>query len=169
MLDATISTKQLAKILGISVQRVNELGRKGKISRESDGGWNLVKVNADLRKNLNKSQVIRSLGQKAQSESAAVESGEGESFSEAQRRLEWAKVQKAELELRKRGGELLERADVELTWTTAYTGFDNLMRLIPDKLAPRIAVLTDVLEIRMLIEQEIEAALHALSEIEDAA
>ena len=43
------------------------------------------------------------------------------------------------------------------------------MRLIPDKLAPRVAALTDVLEIRLLIEKEIETALEALSETEDAA
>jgi hypothetical protein len=48
----TISTPELAKKLGISRQRVNELGRMGKIQREADGQWNLERVHAAIERNL---------------------------------------------------------------------------------------------------------------------
>ncbi len=163
----TISTKQLAAILGISVTRVNQLRRKGKIQREPDGRWNLVKVNADLRQNLNKSQAIRSLGQKPQSETAqmAAEQGNnGDSFSEAQRRHEWLKVQKEELTLRIRSMELLERSDVKEEWTRGLSAFRSQLLLVPDKLAPKIAACTDVRECRSMIYEEMCRVLNIFSE-----
>ena len=40
----TVSTSTVARSLGISRQRVNELARKGRITRETDGRWDLSKV-----------------------------------------------------------------------------------------------------------------------------
>ena len=48
----TISTPNIAKMLGISRQRVNELGRLGKIPREADGRWNPERVRVALEQNL---------------------------------------------------------------------------------------------------------------------
>lgn len=169
----TISTKQLAAILGISVQRVNELGRKGKIQREDEGGWNLVKVNAALRQNLDKHQALRSLGQMAHSddlEQEGKQGNNGDSFSEAQRRHEWAKVEKEELTLRLRRGELIERSDVKAEWTQAANAFRNQLLLVPDKLAPKVAVCSDVRECRALVEEEMRRVLMIFSETQaDAA
>ena len=44
--------------------------------------------------------------------------------------------------------------------------FENRIRQIPDILAPRVAAMEDVLEIRALIAREIDAALRALYENE---
>jgi len=78
-----------------------------------------------------------------------------EAFNRARAVKEIAIAKEKELNLRRRQEELLEAADVERAWTEAYIAFANRMRLIPDKLAPRVAALTDVLEIRLLIEKEI--------------
>jgi hypothetical protein len=164
----TVTTKQLSSILGISVQRVNELGRKGKIQRESDGGWDLVKVNASLRRNLDKHQAIRSLGQTAQANMSPLEGGEGEgeTFSEAQRRNEWLKVQKSELELALRREELLEKAQAKEEWGKLLTAFKNKLLYLPGKVARKITPITDDRKCRSLIEHEIKEALSILSEYE---
>ena len=161
----TITTKQLAAILGISVQRVNELGRKGKIERESDGGWDLVKVNAALRRNLDRHQAIRSLGQKTQPGTGETNGDAGDSFSEAQRKHEWLKVQKDELMLQVRRGELLEAAEIEETWTRGFTAIKNNLLLIADKLAPKLAVCSDERECRALVFREISRSLEAAIDI----
>ena len=88
------------------------------------------------------------------------------SFLEAQRNHEWLKVQKAELDLKVRRGELLEREEVERRWGALLTTFRNRMLLLPDKVAPRAAVLDSVLECRALLEREVKEALSALSEYE---
>ncbi len=48
----TIGTTELAKRLGISRQRINELGRLGKITREADGQRDLDAVTRQLGRNL---------------------------------------------------------------------------------------------------------------------
>ena len=75
-----------------------------------------------------------------------------------------------QLNLKKRQGELLEEADVRQTWASTLVRFENRIRQIPDILAPRVAAMDDVLEIRALVAKEIDAALRALYESEtDAA
>jgi|MudIll2142460700_1097286.scaffolds.fasta_scaffold02662_5 hypothetical protein len=167
----TVGTTELAKQLGISRQRINELRRAGKIRREANGKWNPDKVRSQLSRTLDGQQEIRS---RLETAPAAAEGGDvrgnaHEAFNRARAVKEIAIAKEKELNLRRRQEELLEAADVERAWTEAYIAFANRMRLIPDKLAPRVAALTDVLEIRLLIEKEIETALEALSETEDAA
>jgi hypothetical protein len=168
----TISTKKLAAVLGVSISRINELGRKGKITRESDGGWDLVKVNADLRKNLNRSQTLRSLGQSAKSENMEVLADHGKdvandmSYAEAQRRHEWVKVQRELLDLRKRKGELLEAEEVSKVWSGITTAIKTRMLMVATKTAPRISDGMSVLERSAIIDKSIREALTALSEYE---
>jgi hypothetical protein len=165
----TITTKQLAAILGISVQRVNELGRKGKIQREKDGGWNLVKVNAALRQRLDRHQAARSLGQVARSIDVEIQSdSSGDSrlgsFTEAQRRREWLRVQREEMELQKRRGELAEIAEIEQVMGSIVSAVQTRMLILPGKIAPRVAATDNVLECASIIEREIKDALTALTE-----
>ena len=167
----TISTAQLAAILGISRQRINELGRKGKISREPNGQWNLVKVHEALRNNLDVRQITPSLSGRhkipIEPQNTSAPSGEivaEGTFLEAQRRHEWLKVQKEELALQVRRGELIEKKELERELGALLTAFRNRSMLMPDKLAPRVAVTTDVLECRALIEREVRELLSILSE-----
>lgn len=167
----TISTIQLAALLGISRQRVNELARKGKIQREADRRWNLSRVRTALKQNLDGRQAAPSLGKTSNKGTASLRStdsepapGSPQSLLEAQRRHEWLKVQKEELELRRRQGELIEACDIEQTWTHALTAFKNRLLLVPDKLAAKVAVCPDVLECRELIDREIKEAIKVLAD-----
>ena len=171
-MNETITTKQLAAILGISVQRVNELGRKGKIQREADGGWDLVKVNGSLRRNMNRHQSSKALGgcgEKSPMEHGPSDKDIGESFSEAQRQREWIRVQKEEMELRRRRGELLERSEVEQIWSEGQTRFVSRLLQLPDDLADAVAVMTSVIDIRALIEREVNSAIRSMRERESNA
>ena len=58
-----LTTSQLAAALKISRQRVNELGRLGKLHREKDGGWDPMKVNLALGANLDIHQVSPARGE----------------------------------------------------------------------------------------------------------
>jgi hypothetical protein len=169
----TISTRQLAAILGITVTRVNELGRKGKIRREPDGGWDLPKVTAALKQNLDRHQSSRALGQtsgRTHNSAPTEQHNEGESFAEAQRQNEWMKVQKAELELRIRKEELLERDQVKTEVSKMLAAFKNKMLYIPSRISQKLGSVSDDRERRAIIEREIKEALTVLSEYEpDAA
>jgi hypothetical protein len=68
------------------------------------------------------------------------------------------------MEVQRRKGELLDAADVERAWSRMLIAARNRMLLLPDKLAPHLVNLTDVLEIRELIRKEVYAALTALSQ-----
>ena len=164
-MNQTISTKELAAILGISVTRVNELGRKHKITREADGKWSLVKVHAELKAKLDSTQASPALGQVRGNGSGYVPaSDDGKTFFEAQRQHEWLKVQKEELALRIRRLELLEREEVKAEWAKGLNAFRNQLLLVPDKLAPKLAACSDTLECRALIYAEMCKVLDIFSE-----
>jgi hypothetical protein len=165
-MTGTISTKELAAVLGISVQRVNELGRKGKIAREPDGKWNLVKVHAQLKANLDSSQVTKSLGQKRgqpDPEGAPSSNTDG-TYLEAQCRHEWLRVEKEEMELRRRRGELLELDEVEMVWSGIMSTIQTRILGASGKLGPRVAAVTDARECSAIIDRELREILTVLSE-----
>ncbi len=166
-MNETITTKELAGILGISVQRVNQLGRKGKIQREPDGGWNLVKVNASLHRNLDKRQTLRSLGQTRQSQGSSAEGEEanaGSSFSEAQRQREWLRVQREEIELRKRRREVVEAADVKAAWEDIVVKAQDRLLSLPGIVSVNLAAVNDPRECEEILNREIREALRGLIE-----
>jgi hypothetical protein len=86
-----------------------------------------------------------------------------EIFNRARAAREIAMANERQLELRKRQGELLEASEVELAWTQALTSFKNRLLSLPDKLAPKMAACSSVLECRAMIDQEIRKVLIALS------
>ncbi len=176
-----VGSGELAKILGISRQRVNELGRRQKITREPDGLWDLDKVRAQLGHTLDPQQVSRIRSPRARAagelDSDAMQRPPGtgsnahDLFNRARAAKEIAIAKEKQLELKKREGELLEGADVEQTRTKELTMFKNRLLLVPDKLAARVAASSDVAECRELIETEVFGLLNDLSEaaIDDVA
>ncbi len=114
-----VGTGELAKILGISRQRVNELGRLQKISREADGQWDLDKVRAQLGHTIDPQQTSRIRAPRTRTsgefESNAMQMppGAGTSahdlFNRARAAKEIAIAKEKRLELGKREGQLLER------------------------------------------------------------
>ena len=91
-------------------------------------------------------------------------------FNRARAAKEIAIAKERQLDLRRRQGELLEASEVEQAWTRKLTSFKNRLLGIPDKIASRLAVCSDALECRALLDGELRVALNTLSENEaDAA
>jgi hypothetical protein len=89
-----------------------------------------------------------------------------DTFLEAQKRHEWLKVQKAELELALRREELLERDQVKDEVSKMLSMFKNKMLYIPSRISQRLGSITDDRERRAIIDHEIKEALSVLSEYE---
>ena len=162
-----IRTGELAKRLGVSRQRVNDLAREGKLTRDPDGLWDLDKARAELSRTLDGQQKVKAqLGgvppaaTRARSEAAPEGAGipplaergsSHELFNRARAAKEMAIARERQYTLKKLEGSLLERDDVRRTWTAGLTAFKNRLLLVPDRLAPRLAVLGDILECREAI------------------
>ena len=175
-----VGTGELAKRLGISRQRISDLAKEKKLTRESDGLWNVSRVRQELARNLDPQQQKRArvdvqptpLPAHAPMPPAVEASGDGlgltgsthEMFNRARAAKEIAIAKERQLDLRRRQGELLEASEVEQVWTEALTSFKNRLLSLPDKLAPRMAACSNVLECRAMIDQEVRKVLSALSE-----
>jgi phage terminase Nu1 subunit (DNA packaging protein) len=70
---------------------------------------------------------------------AGIGSDSVESFAALRRRLGEAQAQRAELDLSRRAGELLERRDVERTWLGFINASVSLLEALPRAAAPRVA------------------------------
>lgn len=157
---------------GGTLSAVQKALASGRITKGADGKIDFKRADREWEENLN--QRKRNISHDATTPPVVTEGDPGtiptESFLEAQRQHEWVKKIRAELELQARRGELLEKADVEKAWGEMLTAFRNRMLLMVEKLAPRVAVTSDVLACRAIIEREIKDSLLALSEYQaDAA
>lgn len=174
----TISTGSLAAALGISRQRVNELARKGKIPREADGKWNLEKVQKALGRNLDIHQKAPSLGQGPQAPPPGRRGGRSVtmpqsdddadpgqvSLAEAQLKHELAKTAKTELEVDRLKGILINAQEAAHVWGEMIVAARNRALLIPSKVAPKVAVVSDVLICQEILDRELRSFLTELSE-----
>ena len=172
-----VKTAELARILGISRQRVNELSRKGKLTRGADGRWDPDKARAELGRTLEDQQERRSKVETPRSkverafpprepdpDGLPMSGSTHDIFNRARAAKEIAIAKERQLDLRRRQGELLEAAEVESVWTQALTAFKNRLLSLPDKLAPKMAACSNVLECRAMIDREVRKVLLALSE-----
>jgi hypothetical protein len=162
------SIRKLAAELGISHTMLNRQYSRGKFKEEPGGGFDVDKVRAALARNADVAQPSQSKkADRPQGESDAAENAGStyDLFNRARAVKEMAVAKEKQLNLRQRQDELLEASDVERAWSAGLTAFSNRLLLIPDKLAAKVAACNNVLECRALIEEEIRAAIRALSEI----
>ncbi len=173
MTGERIGTGELAKRLGISRQRVNDLAREGKLTREADGRWDPDRAMDELAKTLDgqqqrharvKPRTIPQTPQQTDSEGLPMSGSAHEIFNRARAAKEVAIAKERQLDLRRRQGELLEASDVELAWTRKLTSFKERLLAIPDRLAQKLAAVSEDREIRAILDGEIKAALRALIE-----
>ncbi len=162
------SIRQLASHLGVSHTALNGHYASGKFSSEPGGGFDVDKVRAALAASSDISQPARPAASRQRSGDIPIEGvggGPYEVFNRARAAKELAIAKEKQVDLRERQEELLEAADVERAWTNNLTRCASRLLLVPDKLAPRLAAMTDVLEIRAEIDKEIRAALRAAARI----
>ncbi len=177
-MSETISTKALAEALGISRQRVNQLEQKGKLKREPDGKWDLSRVREALGRNLDIHQKSPALGQVSKSRRPGrredrpgnvarpgdVGDPEPTSIAEAQLKHEIAKAARAEFEVAKLRGIMVDAYEAACEWGAHIVTVRNRALGIPSKIAPKVACVSDVLECQEILDREIRSFLSELSE-----
>ena len=167
------SIRKLAPLVGISHVMLSRHYARGKFKQEPGGGFDVDKVKAALARTADPAQPPRrpAAGRDtALADEIGMSGTAYEIFNRARAASALTVARERQLNLKKRQGELLEEADVRQTWAATLVRFENRIRQIPDILAPRVAAMDDVLEIRALVAKEIDAALRALYESEtDAA
>jgi hypothetical protein len=168
-----IGIGELAKRLGISRQRVNDLAREGKLTREPDGRWDPDRAMDELSKTLDsrhrrrakvQQRGVRQDSRASESEGLPLTGSAHEIFNRARAAKEVAIAKERQLDLRHRQGELLEASEVELAWTRKLTAFKERLLAIPDRLAQKLAAIAEDREIRAILDGEIRMALKALIE-----
>jgi len=175
-----VGTGELAKRLGISRQRVSDLAKEGKLTREPDGQWDVSRAMAELSQTLDNQQKRKvRLTAAPRNSPAPVQVDEtdfslpGQAlsartthdlFNRARAAKEIALAKERQLDLRRREGELLEARQVEQAWTQKLTSFKNRLLAIPDRLAQKLAAISEDREVRAILDGEIKAALQALIE-----
>jgi len=169
---STVSTVELAAILGISRQRVNEFGRQGKITREPDGKWDAAKVAAALGKSLDGRQASpardraekpeHSVGQHRE-QAAGVEPPKGTLLYE-QWRLTREKADREALDRKTLEGSLLKTEDVKATVSAMIGASKSKLITIADELCDKLAATSDPVRCRELVDGKIHQALSELAE-----
>lgn len=138
------NTADLAELLMITTRRVNQLVSEEVISREAEGDFILPTAVAAYYEN-------------------KYSNVEETDFMAEKALHEKAKRQLAELELRKRNGEVHEAADVEMVMTDMLTNLRSQLLGLPAKMAPQLAN-RDKDYIDNILTDEIHARLAELSE-----
>jgi phage terminase Nu1 subunit (DNA packaging protein) len=158
-----MSTGELAKALGISRQRINQLGRQGKITREPDGGWNQASVERELGRNLDHRQARP----KAADYSEDVPSPDGPpkgTLLYEQWRLTQEKADRAALDNAVLEGSLLKRDEVKDAVAGMIASSRAKLLVIGDELADKLASTADPIRCRNLVDDRIALALASLAE-----
>lgn len=159
-----VSKSRFGRELELSRSRVSQLlhlgmpiGADGKVPLEKARAWYEATVRKGARKR----------GPSKGGPPSGSRTATAERLLRAQARDREHMAELREIRVRERRGELLEKAEVERVWSRSLTGFRNRALLLVDKLAPRVAVVDDVLECRVLIEREVREMLSALADYEE--
>ena len=171
---ADVTVPQWATQIGISKQAAYKRLKSGKVTLNSRGLISTESAAAQWEANKDARQWQRGAPKQSAKASHELRSGESgrryapsedrASLSEAQRAREWLRVKREKLAVELIEGKLVEIAEVEAAWSAMILTARNRLLLLPDKVAPRIAAVSDVLECRAIVEYEIREALTALSE-----
>jgi phage terminase Nu1 subunit (DNA packaging protein) len=148
------SVRELGRALGLAHTTLNRHLKQGKFRPERDGSFDVDKVKAALAKNRDVEQPTQAAG----GDPAYAEYNLHRSIREKYR------AKREEMDLRERMGELVERSTVQTVWGEVTGNVRNQLLLLPDRVAPRIAAITDVLECRFLLDREVRQALAELTE-----
>jgi|SRR5579883_115440 len=158
------SAREVAEALGCTRQNVNKLAKKGTLTREPDGSFDLEKVKGQYAANVQYHQQKRSRQQKPPAEPPAELAPREDSMHEAELTQAWLRVHKMQREEMERSEKLVPADDVERIWGEITVQIRNRMMTLPGKLAPRLAMLNDARECQALLDREFREALSAMAQ-----
>lgn len=154
-----IDRQTLAHFLGLSEVTISRRVREGMpcVQRGSQGRAWQFDLAACVDWNT-KRAVEKAIGK------AVGKINEGESKAELDRRLLIARVTREEVEAAKAADEVVMIEEVEKALALAFVTVRQAMLTLPDRLGLRLLAAEDEIEIKEILRDEIELALHTLSE-----
>lgn len=141
-----VTSKVVARYLGLTERRVRQLRDSGVISEENPGLYSLIDT---VHKYID---YIKGNGEG------------GLDYNSERAMLVKAKRQSAEYDLKLKEGELHESKDVEMALKTMLTAFKARLSAVPAKLSPILAARSDPTEVFDLIKEEMDEALTEMSD-----
>ena len=175
--DHLATTTQITAELGISRARLNELARKGKVSKVRRGRWNVAAVRLALGRNLDSRQASPARDSAAaapptrmpvfdQVPPPAMDVPRG-SLAAAQLVKAQADAKRAALEVRRLEKRLLDRDEVADAWSGMIAAAKAKLLVIGDELADRLAAESNPVACREMVDKKVYEALAALAEYPD--
>lgn len=150
-IPAIADESQMARLLGVTANRVRTLQRDGLLAKAGPGRWD---VRASLGLYLERLRTIA-----ARAGAPAAGGGDSDQLRAEKLRLTRAQADGQELKNRTAAGELVPIADVRIEWVTAATDLRAQILAIPARVAARAGLSRDA---AATLEQEIRLALEEL-------
>jgi len=155
--EIIVSTDALAKMLGFTRQRINQLAQEGILEKQAAGRWPIMR-------NVQRYVDYLRTGVKDRDDDDEAQA----MYWEEKALHEKAKRETAEIRLAKLKNQMHDAADVELVITNMLVTFRSRILSAPDKLAPKLLGLENLSEISSTINEELLEALTELSEYDPA-
>lgn len=178
-----LTPTQLAAALGVSKQMISLYKRDSKITPNAEGLYDLETARRQLAQNLgSKKGGVPRRGQSVTVPPAAAKGTPAKRNSAPPRdpqavgrfdHISKADLEKAALfeQIRRKKrendveeGKLIKAEDAVEAWGRMITSTRATILLVPDKLAPKVAPVSDVRECRQIVAKEMNALLSSLSE-----
>lgn len=194
----SLSTKEMARELGITVTRLNMLGRDGVLARESDNLWNRERTKKAFLENVRvikgaeeRREKTRNAGKPTRKMGVAPrvvtvpaaeddqEVPDGRVFRDetgpvrgskaaVELRKILAEARLKDLQFRQQARELVPVADVQRVWGGQISSIKNSFLLLPAKLAAKLAGETEILEVQAILDVAIRQILTELSQYQSS-
>lgn len=145
-MEKYISSSDLAKVLRLTTQRVNQLAKEQILKREADGKFDLSDA------------VVKYFTFKFKTD-------EEINYARQHARLEKAKADMAEIELAEHEGSLLHAAEVEQAMASMILNCKSRLLSIPSKCSPRIIGQKSLAIVSDILRKEVYQALSELHEM----
>ena len=161
MIEQTVSTEQIAKILLLSPQRVRQLENDGILHRAKE-----KKTGRPLRGRYYLVATVGDYIRYLRSKMAAAGAGESDLYQLKCRKLA-AEARTAEIQLRLLEGNVHLSSDVIFIWTSRITAAKSELMGIPSRLHLELAGENDPQKVYAMLTGAIEGALLKVSELKE--
>ncbi len=152
-----VSTSALAKLMGISERRVQQITKENGFHRVERGKYHLEK---------SVEKYIAYKIDEALATDKIVVDGEGEELDNGVEQALWtrARREKTELEVAIIKGELHRAVDVRAINSDMLSSFRSRLMSLPSKVAPLVLPMDDLKEIESVVKENVHVALNELKE-----
>jgi hypothetical protein len=176
-----LGLRAAAEQLGISHAALLKAARTGRVKRNEDGSFDVEACREALKQNTQPAKRAKEARAREQRQSPEPPKRASEprrppepvtddsapaagSLAAIELKRATVKLRKEARLLQKLEGSLLDKNEVEHAWSEVCSSFRSQTLLLPAKLAPRLAPVTDARECQALIDAEVRRLLTTLSD-----